>query len=191
MALPDYSGYNYREYRQSQPRDQRADMMGRRKFRNYKKNYVNPPVNPQLPPQDPGYQGPVSGPQTNNQHPFFDPNSNYAQTGRQYGALPGGPGHSATNIYGTDVNPQGYYYAALNERGLGGLDARSQAAQGMYKDAALGYQAAKTRNMELWFPEYLEQWDVNSVLDQMSEEQLGIDRSRFTGRDRWGMRGGQ
>lgn len=87
-------------------------------------------------------------------------------------------------------NPQAYYYSALNERGLGGLDARSQAAQGMYKDVALGYQAAHTRNMELQLPEYLQGWDPNSVLDQMSEEQLGINRSQFQGRDRWGMRGG-
>lgn len=197
MALPDYSSgndyssYNYNQYRQSTPKNQRADMMTRKGFKKYKKGYQAPPVNPQVPPQSPGYQGPVQGPQTSPQHPFFDPNSNYAQTGRQYGTLQGGPGNSALNNYGTDVNPQGYYLAQLNQRGLGGLDAKSQAAQGMYKDAALGYQAAKTKNMELWFPEYLEQWDPQNVIDQMSDEQLGIDRSRFQGRDRWGMRGGQ
>jgi hypothetical protein len=190
MALPDYSNYSYRGYRAAQPKDQRADMMNRRAFRRYKRDYQPEPVNPQLPAQHPGFQGTVTSPQTSSQHPFFDPNSNYAQTGRQYGRLPGGPGSSAVNIYGTDVNPEGYYYATLNERGLGGLDARSQAAQGMYRDAALGYQAAKTRNMELWFPEYLEQWNPSQVLDQMSNEQLGIDDSRFQGRDRWGMRGG-
>lgn len=142
--------------------------------------------------QDPGYQGPVQAPANNMQHPFFDPNSNYAQTGRQYEVLPGmgQPGNNAFNNYGTD-NPEGYYYSVLNQKGLGGFDARSQVAQGMFRDAARGYEAAKMKNMALWFPEYLEQWDPNAVLDMLSEEQLGIDRSRFAGRDRWGMRGGQ
>jgi hypothetical protein len=142
--------------------------------------------------QSPGYQGQWNPPANNARHPFFDPRSNYGQPGRQWGQLPGAgqPGNNPWNNYGTD-NPEGYYYAFLNERGLGGFDARSQVAQGMFRDVARGYEAAKMRNMELWFPEYLEQWDPNDVLDLLSEEQLGIDRSRFGGRDRWGMRGGQ
>lgn len=142
--------------------------------------------------QDPGYQGPVQGPANNMQHPFFDPNSNYAQTGRLYEGPPGNatPGNNAWNNFASE-NPEGYYYAVLNQKGLGGLDARSQVAQGMYRDAMRGYSAAHTKNQALFLPEYLEQWDPNAVLDMLSEEQLGIDRSRFAGRDRWGMRGGQ
>jgi hypothetical protein len=154
---------------------------------------TQPPTTTQPPlTQDPGYQGPWNPPANNADHPFFDPGSNYGQPGRQWGQLPGAgqPGNNPWNNYGTD-NPEGYYYAFLNERGLGGFDARSQVAQGMFRDVARGYEAAKMRNMELWFPEYLEQWDPNDVLDLLSEEQLGIDRSRFGGRDRWGMRGGQ
>jgi hypothetical protein len=80
----------------------------------------------------------------------------------------------------------------MNERGYGGLDARSQTAQKMYNEAQLGYQAAKTKNMELWFPEYLQGWDPSTAIEGMSDEQLGIDRARFAGhRDRWGMRGNQ
>ena len=190
MALPDYTGQKWSTYKHQYTGPKPNDRL-RRDYCQAKRSYISPQTTtPTLPPQHPGYQGPVQGPQTNSQHPFFDPNSNYAQTGRQYGQLPGGPGSSAINIYGTDVNPEGYYYATLNERGLGGLDARSQAAQGMYRDAALGYQAAKTKNMELWFPEYLEQWNPENVLNQMSNTQLGIDDSRIQGRDRWGMRGG-
>jgi hypothetical protein len=89
-------------------------------------------------------------------------------------------------------NPEAYYYYVMNQKGLGGLDARSQMGQSMFRDAQRGYGAAKMNNMALWWPEYLEQWDVNAALDQMSQSQMGIDVSNYGGgRDRWGMRGGQ
>lgn len=194
MALPDYTStgnadyraYSYRQYRKTKP----DDPMGRGTYRKYNKGYQPTQPNPTV-TQDPGYQGQVTEPQYDNSHPFYDPNSNYAHTGYAYGQLPGwgNPGNDAANMWAED-NPDAYYYSVMNERGLGGMDARSQAAQGMYKDAMMGYKAAHTKNMELRLPQYLAGWDPNTALNQMSNEQLGIDESRFRGRDRWGMRGG-
>src|SRR5436190_12859458 len=95
---------------------------------------------------DSNYTNPLSG------HPFFDPGSNYQVPGQPYAqnALPGAgqPGQNAFNIWATDNSPEGYYYSQLSARGLGGMNARGKAAQGLYGQYARGYQAAKTKNME-------------------------------------------
>lgn len=132
------------------------------------------------------YQNPLQG------HPFFDPNSNYQVPGQQgwQGGLPGAgqPGQNAFNTWATNESPQGYFFGEVSKRGYGGLDARSQAAQGLYGKYSQGYQAAKGKNMELYFPDYMNMQDLDYAVNSMSDEQLGIDRKRFAGNRRWGLR---
>jgi hypothetical protein len=130
---------------------------------------------------------PAAGQSDLNAHPFFDPNADYGTNPGQQQALQ--PGSAVFNTWATEESPEGYYYALMNEQGFGGLDAKSQAAQGLYRDYARGYQAAKTKNQELWFPQYMQMQDPRQQIALMSNEQLGIDETRYAGRDRWSMRG--
>jgi hypothetical protein len=131
------------------------------------------------------------GTQTSTEHPFYDPNSSYWQNGT------GQP--TPSNLFGqantelqrqySNQNPEGYYMYWLGQQGLGGLDARSQAAQSMYRDAMSGYGAAKVNNAELDLADYLRMWDVQRLLSEMSYDQLGMGgTSQIGGRNRWGMR---
>lgn len=206
MALPDYTNYSQRSVRQDR-RDARQDnrQQNRAVVRDRRRDRRNkglgqgqyPATTPSASPAtyaqpSSGYQGVYTPPANNAQHPFFDPNATQAQQGDQYGGQqwlqPGSPGY---NMYGT-LNPAAYYTNYLGNRNLGGLDARSQTAQGMYRDWAAGYEAAKFQNPELLFPDFMEMQNIPNLLEQMSEEQIGIDRGRYAGyRDRWGFRGGQ
>ena len=120
-------------------------------------------------------------------HPFFDPNASYITNPNRSQAVP--PGSPAFNTYATENSPEGYYYGLLNQQGFGGLDAKSQAAQGMYRDYARGYQAAKLQNHDLWFPEFMGTQDIQANVRNMSNRQLGIDENLYGGRDRWSLRG--
>lgn len=138
-------------------------------------------------PSQPTGPAPYSGP-AEQCNPFFDPNCNYKTPGQPYAQTPlpgaGQPGQNAFNIWASDKDPEGYYYSQVASKGLGGLDARSKAAQGLYGQYARGYQAAKTKNMELMFPDYMNMQDIESQIRLMSDEQLGIDRERYSGNDR-------
>jgi hypothetical protein len=141
-------------------------------------------------PQPTGFQGQVVSPQVSNDHPFFDPNSNYAKQGWQFEQFPGmgDPGNNTFNMW-AEENPEAYYYGILNQRGLGGYDAKSQMAQSMFRDAQRAYGAAKMKNAALRWPQFLSMWSPEQAIDLLSNEQLGIDESRFVSRDRWGLRG--
>jgi hypothetical protein len=128
-------------------------------------------------------------------HPFYDPNSTYLLGGERgqrqtsWDSV-GGPASLAYQNYATQ-NPEAYYLAQMGKLGLGGQDARSQTAQGLYRDYWGGYQAAKASGtMDIWWPEYMAGQDVQGTLRMMSNEQLGIDDTRYNARTRWGMRGG-
>jgi hypothetical protein len=140
----------------------------------------------------PGQPPTYSGPQEKC-NPFFDPNCNYKTPGQPYAQTPlpgaGQPGQNPFNLWASDQDPEGYYYSQVASRGFGGLDARSKAAQGLYGQYARGYQAAKTKNMELMFPDYMNTQDIESQIRLMSDEQLGIDRERYSGNNRrYGLR---
>lgn len=191
MALPNYestgqpfsfqaAGYNQHQWRDL-PRQRRGRI---------RRGWGGPPQPQQeqggQQPQFPyTYGQPVNPSSDLSGHPFFDPNSNYAANGRSYGFA---PNSTAYQGYATEKTPEGYYFGLLNERGLGGFDARSQAAQSMYGDYARGYQAAKLKNMELWWPEFMQGQNIQGTLDLMSNDQLGIDNSNIQGRDRWSFR---
>ncbi len=196
MALPDYTslGRTSKKDRRQGRRDTRQDRRQDRR-RGGRTPTAYPAQTPTASPTDysqpaSGYSGVYTPPRNDAAHPFFDPQASQANVGDQYGGQnwlqPGSPGY---NMYGTQ-NPAAYYYMNMGQQGLGGLDARSQTAQGMYRDFAAGYEAAKFQNPELLFPDFMEQQNVPDLMDQMSEEQIGIDRRRYQDRSRWGFRGG-
>lgn len=192
MALPDYTGGGSQN-RRAVRRDRRQDKRRRKRLRGqtpYDYGQMDEPAIPadysQITNQGTGFQGVYQPPSNTSGHPFYDPNSNYAQPGKQYNQFP--RGSELANEFAQN-NQAGYYYDYMNRMGLGGLDARSQAAQGMYQDYALGYKAAQNQNVELQWADYLGMQDVNGLLDRMSNQQVGIDDTAFGARNRWSMRG--
>lgn len=134
-----------------------------------------------------GYQGPYTAPANTTNHPFYDPNATYTNQGGQHHQLQQG-----SDMYrmAAEHDPEGMYLGHLGRQGLGGLDARSLAAQGMYREFAGGYRAAKlNNNFEGNWADFVGQQDIGKLLDRMSSEQLGIDTTQYGGRTRWGMRG--
>lgn len=141
--------------------------------------------------QPPNQSGtPSSIPQYTDDHPFFDPNSSYWQSGVGQSNPSGIFNQPNTELWRqwSNTNPEGFYYGMLNQQGLGGLDARSQTAQGLYREAMTGYQAAKQNNAELDVADYLRNFDVQGILRRMTNEQIGIDTPRYRARNRWGQR---
>jgi hypothetical protein len=133
---------------------------------------------------------PSNLPQYTEDHPFFDPNSNYWQPGVGQSNPSGIFNQPDTELWRqwSNQNPEGFYYGMLNRQGLGGFDARSQTAQGLYREAMTGYEAAKQNNAELDVADYLRNYDVQNILRRMTNEQLGIDTPRYRARNRWGQR---
>lgn len=157
--------------------------------------YTAPQTNSTGPVDNPyGYTGTVPGTSDYANHPFFDPNSQYLVPGVR-GDLqnPSKVRSDLSNVvgqqYGTVENPEGYYLALMNKLGLGGLDARSQTAQGLYKDYQGGYAAAQFTTPNLFFPEYMGGQNVQGLIGNMSYNQTGIDPQQWSDRTRWGMRG--
>lgn len=190
MALPNYNydqygdSFNFRGYGFN--RNRWRDMSKNRRQRIRSRWQPQQPEQPEPQPATYTPQPIGRNPDVSN-HPFFNPNVNYTTDPSRQQSLT--PGSLAYFNYATDVSPEGYYYGILNERGMGGTDARSQSALGMFRDYARGYQAAKMKNKDLWFPQYMEGQDIEGTLSAQSNEALGIDDRRFQGRDRWGMRG--
>ena len=201
MALPDYTsttGFarpSARERHKARNILQRDRRQERRQDRRQGGKTTYPASTPTAQPTSyaqpqSGYNGVYTPPANSGSHPFFDPQASQANTGDQAGGSQWlQPGSQGYNLYGT-LNPAAYYTNRLGHLGLGGLDARSQTAQGMYRDWAAGYEAAKFQNPELLFPDFMEMQNIPGLLDQMSEEQIGIDRGRYQDRSRWGFRGG-
>lgn len=121
---------------------------------------------------------------------FYDPKKSYqTSVGGNFRMPQGG---LAQNIYGTSEAPQAAYMNRLQQLGLAGTGARARTAQGLYGESQIGYQQAlMNNNMEMFYPEFLDQTDVGGVLDKMSFESQGLDPQRFGQRKyRWGMRPG-
>lgn len=208
MALPDYnrdstaSFGNPQQARRQRRRDRRQDRRADRRAANAAGLYSQTDPQAEYDQQDTygtddamsvytdnqgqGFQGNYISPDNSYEHPFYTPGASYAR-----------PGENFYNINGTDLqknyieqNPAAGYYGWAANGGYGGLDAKSQAVQGMYKDFATGYEAAKAyNNFEGNFQSFLNQQNVPQLLEQMTSDQIGIDRSRFNARDRWSQRG--
>ena len=121
---------------------------------------------------------------------FYDPQKDYRTS--VAGSFQFPRGGLAQNIYGTSEAPQAAWMNNLQRLGLSGLGARARTAQGLYGQAQIGYEQAKMNdNVELMFPEFLEQTDVGRMIDNMSFENQGLDPQRFGQRKyRWSQRAG-
>ena len=121
---------------------------------------------------------------------FYDPGKSYRNGYDQAFTFP--QGGLAQQIYGTEEAPQAAYMNRLQQLGLSGLGARARTAQGLFGQSQIGYQQAlMNKNLNLWYPEFLDQTDVGKVVDSLSYESQGLDPQRFGGRKyRWGMRPG-
>jgi hypothetical protein len=109
---------------------------------------------------------------------LYDPKSNYG-----YKGIPGpwGKARSYLDTYGggmdVEQNPQDYWTNLLGKRGLGGMDTRSQAARGLYGQAADAYGAARLENNELKWKDFASALDIDSLLNNMTGAQKGQNTS--------------
>lgn len=153
-------------------------------------SFPHPQAQPQAMQTIPQRQWPTeyTAPRNSEPHPFYDPQATYANPGVPRHRLT--PGSSEYNMWGTEESPEGYYYGILAQKGLGGTDSRSLAAQGMYGDISRGYQAARAHsNTNLFFPEFVEMQNIPRLVAQMSDEALGFDRARYQNQYNWTLRG--
>lgn len=135
----------------------------------------------------PGFQGQYVAPENSYEHPFYSPGATYARPGELHYQVPQNSQLQQTYI---EQNPAAGYYGWAANNGYGGLDARSQTVQGMYKDFATAYEASKAyNNFEGNWQDFMDMQDVPHLLEQMTNQQMGIDNSQFRGRDRWSLRG--
>lgn len=118
---------------------------------------------------------------------MYDPNSDYG-----YKPI-SGPWASAKSWMDTyagqqdvDLNPESWFTHALATQGLGGLDARGQTARGLYGRVTDDYGAARLKNNQLKFSDFLGSVDFNSILAGMTPDQLGRNVSNIAPGDvRW------
>lgn len=118
---------------------------------------------------------------------FYDAESNYG-----YKPIPGpwGKAKSYLDTYpgGVDaeLNPEAYYTHVLSKRGFGGTDNRSNAARGMYGRLFDAYGAARLKNNELKWKDFIDPFDFENALNSMNSSDLGVNRSNVAPMDvRW------
>lgn len=115
-----------------------------------------------------------------NQSPFYNPASNYGWDPTFW--------NSELSKFWYDQNPEFEWTHWLATRGLGGMDQQSGIARGLYGRATAGYGAARGHNMDLSFRDYLSNLDPQGIMANMGDEEKGINRGRYQGRDRWALR---
>lgn len=109
---------------------------------------------------------------------LYDPSSNYNYRGIK------GPWGRARNYLDTyagqaDANlaPESYYTHRLAQLGYGGLDNRSNIARGLYGRVSDAYGAARLKNNELKWTDYLNQVNFDELINGMSAQQRGENAS--------------
>jgi hypothetical protein len=87
------------------------------------------------------------------------------------------------------ANPQAGFYNYLSQRGLSGLDSRSQFAQAQYGDEYQRYLAQKPNNVGESFMGYLSRVrpDYQQQLQQQGPQARGINTSVTSPRVRWNL----
>ena len=127
---------------------------------------------------------------------FYDPSKSYpGYLQPQYPIMdisqPGAFNETLYRNYATNEDPESEYARRLTEMGLGGSNSRARAAQNQYGNFKSGYEQARLRkNFNLYFPEYLDQTDIEKTLASQSFEQQGLDARRYgQGKYRWAQRG--
>jgi hypothetical protein len=107
-------------------------------------------------------------------------------------ADPGGMNPTLYRNYATGPGQQAEYERRLTEMGITGQGSKAKAARQLYGQAQSGYEQAKLRsNYNLFFPEYLDQVELDRIISSQSYDAQGLNPGRFGQRKyRWGMRGG-
>lgn len=125
---------------------------------------------------------PQGNPDYGPRHPYLDPNYSYG----------GATGHQNTAFFNIAANgdPQAYYGLWLAQNGYDDNSAQSKLARGLYQRFQQGFSAAQLESPELTWRNYLDQQNLGQIMGGMSLENMGVDTGRYTGRDRWGLRGG-
>jgi hypothetical protein len=126
--------------------------------------------------------------------PNYNRGSGFYDPGKSYLSRAGTPPLQAEpgfmDPYGTNDNPEGYFQQYAVNQGFGGLGSRARTAQGLYGQAQRGFAAAQAgSNVNLFFPEYLDQLEFSKLVNNLSYEGQGLDPSRYQGRYRWQTRG--
>ena len=174
MPLPDYT--SQQNQGQGRRHQQPTGVQAGSNYSVYAPGWFNTDANnmSQYTPQaDPNY---------NPQHPYFDPNYSYG----------GAAGHQNTAFFNIAANsdPQAYYGLWLGQNGYDANGAQAKVARGLYQRYQQGYGAAQLLSPELTWKDYLGQQNIGNDINSMSLENTGVDTGRYTGRDRWGLRGG-
>lgn len=111
---------------------------------------------------------------------LYDPQKNYG-----YRPIPGpwGNANSYMDTYpgniDVELNPESYFTHLLAQQGYGGLDNRSNVARNLYGRTVDAYGAARLKNNELKWRDFLGDLDIDSILTGMMPEQRGSNRSNI------------
>jgi hypothetical protein len=109
---------------------------------------------------------------------MYDPQKNYG-----YRGVPGpwGQANSYMDTYpgavDTELQPEAYFTHAMAQRGYGGLDNRSNLARNLYGRTVDAYGAARLKNNELKWKDFLDPIDFDSVINNMMPDQRGENHS--------------
>lgn len=109
---------------------------------------------------------------------LYDPNSNYG-----YKAI-AGPWGKAKNYLETymggldaELNPEAYFTGMLAKQGYGGLDARSTLARNTYGRVQDAYGAARLKNNELTWKQFLDPFNFGELINSMTAREKGVNYS--------------
>lgn len=121
---------------------------------------------------------------------FYDPKKTYR--GGTVAGFTFPQGGLAQQIYGTEESPEAAYQNALQRFGLSGIGSRARRASSLFGESQLGFQQALMNDdVNMFYPEFLDQTNVGDVFNQQSFEGQGLNPGRFGQRKyRWGQRAG-
>lgn len=109
---------------------------------------------------------------------LYDPQSNYG-----YKGIPGpwGKAKSYMQTYpgmqDANLNPESFYTHTLASQGLGGVDNNSNIGRSLWGRVSDAYNAARLKNNQLQFTDFMKGVDINSMIGQMSSQEKGVNAS--------------
>lgn len=118
---------------------------------------------------------------------LYDPNSNY---GYKPIAGPWAGAKSWMDTYAgnqdIELNPESWFTHVLAGQGLGGLDQQGQIARNLYGRTLDDYGAARLKNNQLTFKDFMTGVDFNKLIAGMFPGQRGENQSNYAPMDvRW------
>lgn len=118
---------------------------------------------------------------------FYNPGNNYG-----YKSMPGpwAKAKSYMDTYpgglDTELNPEAYFTHLLAQQGYGGLTNKSSNARNLYGRIYDAYGAARLKNNQLKWKDFVDPIDFGQALAGMSAQDKGINQSNSAPMDvRW------